>query len=98
MKGEKKNQWVDEVMGSLSGMRKAEPNPYLYQKVMSRLQGDFEKKTYRGYFRPAWVLTAIVILGINGLSFFRLLNKESAHQTPAHISIFEITEQSTYNY
>lgn len=34
----KKEQWVDEVFGSLNGLERAEPNPFLFAKIENRIQ------------------------------------------------------------
>lgn len=34
---DRKEEWISEVMGSLDGMKKAEPNPDLFAKITSNL-------------------------------------------------------------
>jgi hypothetical protein len=35
-----KEKWKDDILNSLQGMERAEPNPFLYTRIEARLQAD----------------------------------------------------------
>ncbi|CCH00617.1 hypothetical protein FAES_2608 [Fibrella aestuarina BUZ 2] len=36
----KQQQWINDVLGSLDGLQRAEPSPFLYAKIRNRLNGQ----------------------------------------------------------
>ena len=40
MKDMEKEKWTDDVLNSLTGIRQAEPNPFLLTRIEGRLQED----------------------------------------------------------
>lgn len=38
------DKWINEIFNSVEGMQKAEPSPYLYSKIQTRLKSTLEEK------------------------------------------------------
>lgn len=73
---------VEETLGSLDGLQKAEPNPFLFTRVMARLQQDennaWEKIT-SFITRPAVVVAMIILfIVINALVIVQASGNDSA--------------------
>jgi hypothetical protein len=93
----KKNQeqWVDEVMGSLQGMRAAEGNPYLHTRVMARLQQqlpDRQPVQLKWVYAMAGIFTIMLLLNVLGWS-----NNNSSESTTGVDIETVINEYNTDN-
>jgi hypothetical protein len=69
-----KEQWKDEVMNSLRGMNKAEPNAFLFTRIEAKMQ--------KTVMMPRWQLSlsAIVLallLAANALIVFKTAKKSN---------------------
>lgn len=62
-------QWINEVMSSLTGLQKQEGNPFLHTRVMAKLHQPNAVKTYG--LRPVYILSmiAVVVLLLNVFSW-----------------------------
>lgn len=101
-KSSDREKWVNEVLNSTEGMKKAEANPFLYEKIMYKLQDreavqDIPAKV----LLPKWVFAAVVVLLLNSLAIVKETNKGKSIRdtdTPAMGMLSEIGNQTTYNY
>ena len=60
-------EWTSEVLNSFDGMQKAEPSPYLYSKIKSRLEVNvIEKIPVKWAFVT---MSSLVLLFIINISF-----------------------------
>jgi anti-sigma-K factor RskA len=64
------NQWVQETLDSLNGVQRATANPYLFTRVMARLQSrqagsnrepDSYESVARWISRPAFAMSAVIL-------------------------------------
>jgi len=73
-----KDKWINDVLGSIDGMNRAEPGPFLYAKIQHRL-----KTTPT----TAYVPTRTVWLAIASFALLVLLNwritSQSVNATPS---------------
>ena len=91
-----KDQWIQKTMESLDELPKAEPNPYLYEKITNRLQSR------RGAVisvRVIWKLSvgfAILLL----LNVFAISKYRSQHSTRQDVATSgdQYGYQFNYNY
>ncbi len=96
-----KEKWVAEVLNSMEGMKKAEGNPFLYEKIMYRLQNkDTVQDIPAGALLPKWIIAGLFLLFINSIAF---TNEISRHEPEMHNEtnmgiLSEIGNQTTYNY
>lgn len=67
----KKNQeqWIDEIMGSLQGIQPAEGNPYLYTRVLARLQSPITRQPIQLKWVYAIVTVFVFMLVLNVLGW-----------------------------
>ena len=52
-------KWTNEILNSLEGMQKAEPSPYLYAKIQTRLKSTTEEKN-----PVKWAFFSMASLGL----------------------------------
>lgn len=52
-------KWTNEILNSLEGMQKAEPSPYLYAKIQTRLKSTMEEK-----IPVRWAFLSMASLGL----------------------------------
>jgi len=60
----KKEKWLESILASVDGIKKAEPNPYLFTKIKNRLN---EKGNSMGYIpvrKAALGFLTIIVLAI----------------------------------
>jgi hypothetical protein len=95
-----KEKWVNEVMGSLEGMERAEGNPFLYGKVMSRLEKrEVADVASSGSFLPKWALAGVLVLVLNGMAIVKEIHRGNiARHTDVNSVPMELDTQTTYNY
>ncbi len=91
-----KENWIEEVMNSTSGMERAATPPDLYKNVMTRLAGKSMPST------PAkhWIAAAVLLLALNIGSILYSIgqNKKTANTTISSLLFTEMQSGSTYNY
>jgi hypothetical protein len=95
MKKEDIQHKVQEVMESLDGVQRAEANPFLYTKVMNRLQN--KSASTRKFLRLSWELAFAMILftGLNIAAFFYF--KQDDTQNDDNGSITSLANEYTIN-
>jgi hypothetical protein len=53
-----KEKWKDEVMGSLDGMQRVGPGPFLYTRILGKLEAGLVENTRLLPAKQAWALLA----------------------------------------
>ncbi|OJJ19370.1 hypothetical protein BKI52_21410 [marine bacterium AO1-C] len=67
-----KNKWIDEVMGSMQGSKKAQPNPELFTKIEARI----DQPQTRSIKINRWqIAAAIFLLVLNGFALRQITQK-----------------------
>ncbi|WP_338871581.1 hypothetical protein WBJ53_25780 [Spirosoma sp. SC4-14] len=74
----KKDKWINDVLGSIDGMNRAEPGPFLYAKIQHRLK--VTDTTQRVPARMVWL--AIASFALLVLLNWRITNR-FAKDTPS---------------
>ena len=72
-----KEQWIDEVLDSLSGSEKARPDPGLFTKITARLEAP-ETRTISLSQRRIGMVAAIILLIINVISLRLYLQDDNS--------------------
>jgi hypothetical protein len=95
MKKEDIQHKVEEVMKSLDGAERAEASPFLYSKVMNRLQN--KNVSTRKFLRLSWELAFAMILftGLNIAAFFYF--KQDDTQSDDNGSVTSMVNEYTIN-
>lgn len=52
-------------MGSIDSIKRAEANPFLYEKIMYRIKNGNNKAEEQPKFSWQWAMAACVIVGVN---------------------------------
>jgi len=70
---------IDKTLQCLDGIKRAEANPFLYTRILARMQKDNGwEKVISFISRPAVVFATLVILmAINGVTFFNTTDENS---------------------
>ncbi|MDI3318483.1 hypothetical protein [Pinibacter soli] len=95
MKKEDIQHKVEEVMQSLDGAERAEASPFIYSKVMNRLQN--RSVSARKFLRLSWELAFAMILftGLNIAAFFYF--NQDDNQNDDNGSITSLANEYTIN-
>ena len=71
-----KEKWIEDRLSSLDGLKKAEANPYLYSKVMNRMEKK-DAKELRLNPSIVWSMAACVLVVLS-INVFTLLHFSKA--------------------
>ena len=96
-----KEEWINGILESVSKIKEAEPNPYLYSKIINRLNNEQDNNLEPAYkFRFAWVAVIFIIVSINVSAFFLYSSKNHNQKEVAVIEDLsnEMISGTTYNY
>jgi len=95
METEKKIQGeIDQIMQSIEGIKRAEMNPYVFNKVMSRLNEKEEPSIFASKgFKLAFAMVTLFVL-VNLVTIF-LIQKESTQITYTRE---QMIDNITYEY
>lgn len=71
-----KEKWINDVLGSLNGLHRAEPSPFLFAKIRNRLSAD---SVVYVSTRAVWLTAAsfALLLAVN----WRVLNQPASSAT-----------------
>jgi hypothetical protein len=87
-------QWINEVMKSLNGLKKEEGNPFLHTRVMAKLEKPNAEKGYN--LKPVYILSmfAILVLLLNVFSWTgnRVTNEQDSVTTLTTTNDYELTD------
>jgi len=95
-----KEKRVEDILNSMKGRTEVPVNPFLYEKVMFRMQQK-ETAGERAYsttiFKWAAVLALLVV--INGITIIgNATRQHMANSTHQHGDLIELESPSSYNY
>lgn len=104
-----KEKWINEVMNSTSGLQKAEPSPFLFEKITARIQQtNSAPKTVSVLFRTKFAVgfAAAALLITNGIAIATFVSTDqvaSNTQSDPNKEIVttlsqELGYSSSYNY
>ncbi|MES2132831.1 MAG: hypothetical protein V4506_10790 [Bacteroidota bacterium] len=94
-----KEDWINTILESSADIKPVEPNPYLYQKLMSRL-GESSNIPVKGSFVTGWTIAVIMTLVINitGVIAYTALSNQKNETAAVKAISNEIITSTTYNY
>jgi hypothetical protein len=92
-----KEKLIDETLDSLNGVRRAEADPFLYEKIMNRMQQQPAQKA-GGSFAFRWQTAVLgLLLLLNAYTAFN--TKPTTGKTnSASVITNEYFSSGTYNY
>jgi uncharacterized membrane protein YvbJ len=93
----KKENWLNDVENSLNGIKSAEVNPYLYSKILNRLQTKTQQN-----ISPKFVFAssiALIVLIILNVFIFKSANSSSNTNDLKKLSTtFNLVNENNLNY
>lgn len=89
----KKEEWINEVLNSTSGMEKAEAGPFLFEKIANRIEKQGAKPAASAV--PNWAIIAgfVVVINLFSIGFLLVKNKEAKKEQ----AIRELRSEMGYN-
>ncbi len=81
-----KEQWINEVMGSLDGISRPQPNGLMYKKVMARLQQEQPQVNRTIRLKIASLAAAAVLLLVLNIASVAHYSKNTSTQTRQSVS------------
>lgn len=95
-----KEQWINEVLESTQGMQKAEPGPFLFEKVTARIEKSklvpIENEN-TSYFKWRFLIAACIIIVVNVFAIRSYLNNGTS-PTASEIQNTGSSAENNYNY
>ena len=95
----KKEDWINSILESASSKKDAEPNPYLYNKILDRLNAS-EKRVPGLQYNLGWAaaISMVIVLNISALFIYKSKMSEEKKVTAMEALSKEMTMNTTYNY
>ena len=89
---------IEETLNSLSGMKRAEANPFLYDKVMHRM-AQAGTQPSRPFFSLQWQLAGLfLLLALNAYTFFSYRTSASSEAPIQTFATEYFARNNNYNY
>ena len=94
-----KEDWINTILESSADVKPVEPNAYLYQKLISRLN-ESNTIPVKGSFVTKWTIAVVMILMINitGVVAYTALSNQKKETAAVKAISNEIITSTTYNY
>ncbi len=95
----KKDDWLINVENSLNGIQSAEPNPYLYSKILNRIQAKTNSNISTKLVFASSIALAVLIT-LNVFIFKSSLNNSTAINGDLKklSSTFNLINENSINY
>lgn len=96
----KKEEWINHILESSEDIKPAEPNPFLYHKIMSKLEGAGYSKPISTSYITKWAFaaSAMILLNISGLITYNKWVKQQHEEVALSALSKEMGIISTFNY
>jgi hypothetical protein len=94
-----KENWINEVFESTKGMQKAEPSPFLFEQISTRInKGEYSGVEVSPFLK--WGLTSLVlvILSLNVISIANNKAREVSSQENNNSADSYFNNATIYNY
>ena len=93
----KKEEWIDDVLGSAKKVEKVSAPPFLAEKIMNRIQaGKTEPARQTGYVKWAFAFGIALFIAMNAITLQKNM-KDSAH-ADREMRSSEYDHSVVYNY
>lgn len=94
-----KENWINEVLESTKDMQKAEPSPFLFEQITSRIQKGTEVIQADPFLKWGLTTFVVMILSLNVISIVKNNSTEVVEQTTETASTDNYFNNSIiYNY
>jgi hypothetical protein len=75
-----KENWINEVMQSTKGMKPMEANPFLFEKIVHKIELNKKEEAQAKSFSKGWALAASIVIIVNIISFTYMLKDKPSQQ------------------
>ena len=75
-----KENWINEVMQSTKGIKPAEANPFLFEKIAHKIELNRRDEVHAKSFSKGWALAASLVIVVNLISFTYALKDKPSNQ------------------
>jgi len=95
-----KENWINEVMQSTRGMKPAEANPFLFEKIALKIEQRKTGTAKENGFTKGWAVAAVLLVVINIVSLTLIMQGKPMHKKEAPYAALakDMGLLSTYNY
>ena len=95
-----KENWINEVMQSTRGMKPAEANPFLFEKIALKIEQRKTGVIKENSFTKGWAVAAVLLVVINIVSLTFIMQGKPAPKKEASYTALakDMGLLSTYNY
>jgi hypothetical protein len=97
----KKEEWINSLLETASEVKEVEPNPYLYHKILNKLEYQPTGEAVSTIkFKLVWVAAIFLIISINVSAVIIYKSKVISQNKDAAIESManEMNACQTYNY
>jgi hypothetical protein len=96
----KKENRINSIMESASEIKETEPNPYLYNKILSRLSQPVTVTAVNYKFKLAWVavITMVIAMNVSAFAVYQSKVKKQNETTAIESLSDEFSTDTSYNY
>jgi hypothetical protein len=92
-----KENWINEVLGSTQGMKRAAPGADLFEKITARLANPSSVRATPLPIKQ-WAAAAILLLALNIGSVVYFTSQKKTTDSSKNPFAAAMQEESTYNY
>lgn len=95
----KKENWINSILESASAKNDAEPNPYLYNKILDRMNAS-EKVAPGVRYTIGWMATVslVIMINVSALYIYKSKMNEQNKVTAIEALSNEMVMNTTYNF
>lgn len=95
----KKENWINSILESASAKNDAEPNPYLYNKILDRMNSS-EKVAPGVRYTIGWMATVslVIMINVSALYIYKSKMNEQNKVTAIEALSNEMVMNTTYNF
>jgi hypothetical protein len=96
----KKEKWVDDALGSIAGISRAQPPDGMFEKITSKLNAVQTVRPAPALPVKQWIAAAVILLSLNisTVLHYTAYKDKTAQMNPRNPVATEIQSVTTYNY
>jgi len=93
-----KEKWINDTLNSIDGMNRAEPNPFLFPKILNKIKIDDKAASFIPRKRAILIFTSIIILAVLNLGTILYKNSQTTYIFTTETSITEYIPSNQNSY
>lgn len=92
-----REQWIEKVLDSATGIKRADPGPQVYDQVMNRFR---QRKPVPLVVFVRWVAAAVFLVALNAGTVYYYAHTTAKRQSGKEVNTFasEILSDNSYSY